>query len=36
LRIRPRSVPAPFMRQVLERLVALRAERKPRIVVRPA
>lgn len=29
------ALPAPFMRQVFERLAALRAERKPRIVVRP-
>ena len=28
-------LPAPFMRQVFDRLAALRAERKPRIVVRP-
>jgi len=29
-------LPAPFMQQVFERLAALRAERKPRIVVRLA
>ena len=29
------TLPASFMRQVFERLSALRAERKPRIVVRP-
>ena len=29
------TLPAPFMRQVFERLAALRAERKPRIVFRP-
>jgi hypothetical protein len=29
------TLPAAFMRQVFKRLTALRAERKPRIVVRP-
>jgi hypothetical protein len=29
------ALPAPFMRQVFERLAGLRPERKPRIVVRP-
>jgi hypothetical protein len=29
------TLPAAFMRQVFERLIVLRAERKPRIVVRP-
>jgi hypothetical protein len=30
------TLPAPFMRQVFERLAALRAERKPHIVYRPS